>query len=659
MPLEYSENGELMLDIIKKYHLNTLNTFFSHKLVRRTTRITPDKNKANQIIDYIHTGDYLKSCATNCRVYRSVLPEAENLSDHHALTATFRIPPNKFNRPKKLFNKDKPKCNPIKKLELNKLKDAETQANFCDNIKLPDPKNLTPTEITQNLISSLTDSVLETLPQKPKLKTKFWSDDQLLQDLLYKKRHARNPLLKKKAAKSIKKHLLYLQNKIFKSQAEEISLLRETRQVEKEFQQIKNAAENTIFKRVKLDNNCQSQKLVQFAKSHLTKGRDTPPMPDELINPPQYILDLKNFGNYEAINQDPPTILEIKQTLTKLRNNKASQDIPSELLKYALLNDSYLENLKVMFEKIWKGEKIPSEWGLGKIETIYKNKGSKKDAKNYRLLTIGSAVGKIFRVLIVNRLSSWYNAQLSLSQNGFRKNYGTTDAILRNKLIQSLAKKLNVKWYALFIDLSAAFDKVYREWVFRSIRVRIPDTGETKIIDLLESFYDDTSAYLSVDPNGEIFQTDIGVAQGGVEAPPLFCLFIDFVMRVYENEMKLAGIAPLQLNFKIPEAACVTDLSASLECDVHLVSENDAHVVRRSTDLSASLECDVYHVGNDALVANRSSRTKKAPDKSKTGINSEKWNGYADDTTLYQLNISNLQKSLEIIAKLQTFSKCG
>lgn len=99
LPLEFSENGELMLEMIKKYKLNTLNTFFTHKLVRRTTRITPDVSKANQIIDYIHVCDNLKNYALNCRVFRSILPENEKLSDHHALVTTFRVPPNKHHRP--------------------------------------------------------------------------------------------------------------------------------------------------------------------------------------------------------------------------------------------------------------------------------------------------------------------------------------------------------------------------------------------------------------------------------------------------------------------------------------------------------------------------------------------------------------------------------
>ena len=286
------------------------------------------------------------------------------------------------------------------------------------------------------MIKQLTDSAIASLPEKPKLSKKFWSNDKFLKDLLDKKQQVVTNQERNSLGRKIKKHLIHLQNMIFKKQAEEISLLNETRQAEREFKMIKEAATKTVFKRLDPKPGCLPQDLLNFAKSHLSKSSSSLTLPTELTEPPNYILDLKKLGDYEKIDQDAPTAQEIKDTLSKLRNNRASDDIPPEFLKYAIENDDFVKNLQVMFQKIWKGEEIPSNWGLGKIVTIYKNKGKRNEAKNYRLLTISSAVGKIFRTLIVNRLNPWYNAQLSLSQNGFRKSYGTNDAILRNKMIQ-------------------------------------------------------------------------------------------------------------------------------------------------------------------------------------------------------------------------------
>ena len=126
------------------------------------------------------------------------------------------------------------------------------------------------------------------------------------------------------------------------------------------------------------------------------------------------------------------TAIEIKGVISKLRNDKAYDDLPAEILKLAMENEEMISELESIFEIVWNENKIPEDWRKAKIECIFKNKGSKLEAQNYRGISIGSTIGKIFSSLIMQRLSPWYNDQLSLSQNGFRKGYGTNDAILRN-----------------------------------------------------------------------------------------------------------------------------------------------------------------------------------------------------------------------------------
>lgn len=45
----------------------------------------------------------------------------------------------------------------------------------------------------------------------------------------------------------------------------------------------------------------------------------------------------------------------------------------------------------------------------------------------------------------------------------------------------------------LFIDLTAAFDHVPREWLFDSIRLRLSDGENQKLFEILESLYQKTS----------------------------------------------------------------------------------------------------------------------------------------------------------------------
>ena len=57
-------------------------------------------------------------------------------------------------------------------------------------------------------------------------------------------------------------------------------------------------------------------------------------------------------------------------------------------------------------------------------------------------------------------------------QQGFRKARGTTDGIFMVKQVHQIAEKMRKPVYALFVDLSAAFDHVCRKWMFISISNR-------------------------------------------------------------------------------------------------------------------------------------------------------------------------------------------
>ena len=86
--------------------------------------------------------------------------------------------------------------------------------------------------------------------------------------------------------------------------------------------------------------------------------------------------------------------------------------------------------------------------------------------------------------------------------------------------------------YALFIDISAAFDKIHRAWMFKSISQPLSPQCNKKLFKLLESIYSYTTTALSQDPNG-IFAFTLGVRQGGPESPTLYNLYMDYVMRIF------------------------------------------------------------------------------------------------------------------------------
>ena len=182
-------------------------------------------------------------------------------------------------------------------------------------------------------------------------------------------------------------------------------------------------------------------------------------------------------------------------------------------------------------------------------------KGSSKDPSAYRGLQIGPTLCKLTISIILDRLKSWHDEQLLDQQQGFRSSRGTTDAIYITKRVQQISESMKMPVYALFIDLSAAFDHIVRSWLFKSVYVRFPKSSpQIKLIKILEAVYKHTTTSLAETPD-DIFELFSGVRQGGPESPPLYNLYMDFVMRIFNEECEKSRIKFLELIYRIKSTA--------------------------------------------------------------------------------------------------------
>ena len=57
-----------------------------------------------------------------------------------------------------------------------------------------------------------------------------------------------------------------------------------------------------------------------------------------------------------------------------------------------------------LYNTILKTGHITEQWLIGKIKPIYKNKGDASDSENNRPITLLSCLGKLFTVLLSERL---------------------------------------------------------------------------------------------------------------------------------------------------------------------------------------------------------------------------------------------------------------
>ena len=129
----------------------------------------------------------------------------------------------------------------------------------------------------------------------------------------------------------------------------------------------------------------------------------------------------------------------------------------------------------------------------------------------------------------MERLSKAYESCISNSQFGFRKNRSTTDGIF---IMKNIIKKSKDPFVAVFIDLTAAYDHIPRDFLFRVLKFR---TGATFLIHLLELMYKRTTE--SIKGMRSKFEILVGCRQGGQESPVMFNYYFDFVLNIAAAEI--------------------------------------------------------------------------------------------------------------------------
>ena len=239
-----------------------------------------------------------------------------------------------------------------------------------------------------------------------------------------------------------------------------------------------------------------------------------------------------------------------------MNSGKSATDIESEVLKCAQSIPQFKDRLEQYFNYICTQKQIPDQWRISRITPIWINKGTAYDPNKYRGISIGSTLCKVGMNIVLNRLSCFYEQQLKDTQFGFRHGTSCNDDIYVVKQLHEIAISSQRELFVCFVDLSSAFDHVNRKLLFKTLKNRLPQNHTSTNIDIVENLYQNTQSYMQNDDLAtDAFTTESGVRQGGVEAPPLYNLYSDYALRVYENRKTAAGAVGLQIPYKIPQEA--------------------------------------------------------------------------------------------------------
>ena len=603
-----ASNGERMKTFCRQYQLSIAQTYFSHRRLHRYSWYSND-HKTRKCLDYVLADKSIMKYVKDCRVRRGF----EFETDHKLLKTSLRTPTCRGARRKHCKKSPSTAKYSLKTLQDDTIRGKYEQAisksfrkpTGQPSIDKPSSSSEQQQVNTQSdqIISSILMAADEVIPKqgRKKKRSDLWAGDTILNELLQKRtKTAIKSSGRKQLTKDIRRRLNYLRNVRLCAEAKSLNEHATKRQIEELFRRFK----QDDWVQAKTTSKCDPEKLQEFFNEHFN-----PIFPDndptEFTELPGFVDELQQLTKSSVIETGPPDVAEIRKTLSKLKNNKASNDIPSELLKYASQSDELVSEIESLLANIWETQLIPTSWGHTKLTALWKGaaKGSSKDPKAYRGLQVGSSLCKMLVIILLNRLKEWYDGQLLDQQQGFRSGRGTADGIYVTKRVQQVTDRMKTEAYVLFVDLSAAFDHVNRDWLFKSIKLRFPEGTDHHAFDLLESLYSNTTTALAETPDNK-FQLSSGVRQGGPESPFLYNLYMDFVMRTFMDECKAEGVEFLDFNYRVRDEA-------------------------RDTTMTRS-------------------------DKSYKGRHTVDWSGYADDLELFFKNQQHLQRALIILDRVFT-----
>ena len=529
-------NGDRLLKWCVNNNMMIMNSFFASKRIHRETWRNPATGTWKRI-DYICATRWVSKMVQNCRVYTGASRLFD--TDHRLLVMTINFPTKANLRSFLQKNKCKTSTPTINYTTLTKSKIIQEElTNSLDKaFSVPSPYDID--ALNDHITSKFRECVSKVCPRNVVIKKKEPWEDHLLEQMKTELRTITDHSVLRIHQKKLKERRKDLKDTYYKELADKINEAANAREVEKEF------AEAKKYKALKISNkhDISKEKLKEHFQAHFSDQVPPLPLPPELKDPELYphLADTPTH-----IDESPPSAEEIKQVIKKFKNGKSpgTDKVKSEGLKYNV-SGNLLKCLVLLISMVWSLIAVPKTWLHSTIVCIYK-KGLKSLAKNYRGLSIGANLGKILPCIILMRIKEAYEQNISESQFGFRCNRSTSDAIF---VVKSVIEKYAGNLVIVYIDLTAAYDHIPRNFLFQVITLR---TGAHHLVAILQKMYEGTTA--SIAGMKVKFDVLVGCRQGGQESPCLFSYYFDYVLKVASSEIDKAfpkGVG-IEFAFRIP-----------------------------------------------------------------------------------------------------------
>ena len=570
-----NERGQRLLEFASLNDMVLANTLGLHKASRRYTWHAP--NGTRHQIDYIMVPNRFKSGIN--RATTRTFPGADIGSDHDLVLLNFRV---------RLRRKSKTKSSRIR-FNLDRLKvpgileafQATIGGRFSAMLELDD----SPERLTANFNSVMVETATNILGFQRR-KKKPWVTDEIL-DLCDSRKALKRSINTvdgaaeyKAVNKSIRRGMIKAKEDWISHQCFEVETSLRRNNCKKAFQIVKDLTKqnqprvNSIKDK---DGHCltESQDIVNRWTEYCAD------LYSHKVNGDPSILTCQDSSN----DDDYPILKdEVRFAIKSLKSGKAAgtDNIPAELLKHG--DEAVVDILTTICNRIWQTGQWPSTWTQSLIVSIPK-KGNLQLCQNYRTISLINHASKVMLKVILNRLQPQAESIIAEEQAGFRKGRSTVEQIFNLRVLCEKYDQHQRDIYHVFIDFKKAFDSVWHDALWATMKRY--NMG-SKVIKIIQELYAKaTSAVLVQGSIGDWFHTQVGVRQGCLLSPTLFNILLEQIMTDaldnHAGSVSIGGQIVTNLRF-----ADDIDLIAGTECELaDLVTRLDKAAARYGMVISA------------------------------------------------------------------------
>ena len=216
----------------------------------------------------------------------------------------------------------------------------------------------------------------------------------------------------------------------------------------------------------------------------------------------------------------------------------------------------------------------------------FPKKGDLWLVKNYRGIALTSIAAKIYNALLHNLIEPKIDNILRKNKNGFRRNRSTTSHILTIRRTLEGVRAKNLQATLLFVDFAKAFDSIHSR---KMEQILLAYGIQKETVTAMMILYRNTKVKVR-SPDGDTKYIDIvaGVLQGDTQAPYIFIICLDYVLRISIDKIREDGFELTKKRSRRYPAKTITDADYADDIAILADTPNQAERLLHNLERAAA-----------------------------------------------------------------------